>query len=91
MDEILKPNYNTVDLSEVELVDSETGPRDNDTTLMTVLYSNTLKVNPGIDFCFYKDATRDDRAAPGWDVDERQDSLRRHGNENPSFKSSFIS
>lgn len=66
VDEILKPNYNTVDLSEVELVDSETGPRDNDTTLMTVLYSNTLKVNPGIDFCcFYKDATRDDREARG--------------------------
>ena len=81
MDEILKPNYNTVDLSEVELVDSETGPRDNDTTLMTVLYSNTLKVNPGIDFCFYKDATRDDREARGWDVDESQDSLRRHGND----------
>ncbi len=36
MDGILKPNYNTVDLSEIELVDSDGGPRENDTNLMTV-------------------------------------------------------
>jgi len=31
--DILKPNYNTVDLFEVELVDSDGGPRENDTSL----------------------------------------------------------
>ncbi|XP_059352267.1 voltage-dependent calcium channel subunit alpha-2/delta-3-like isoform X7 [Daphnia carinata] len=35
-DGLLKPNYNTVDLSEVELVDSDGGPRENDTYLMTM-------------------------------------------------------
>ena len=83
MDEILKPNYNTVDLSEVELVDSEAGPRDNDTTLITVLYSIPIIAWYIIDFfvSITKDATRDDREARRWDVDESQDSLRRHGNE----------
>ena len=28
--DILKPNYNTVDLTEVELVDSDAGPRESD-------------------------------------------------------------
>lgn len=31
--DILKPNYNTVDLFEVELVDSDGGPRENHTSL----------------------------------------------------------
>ncbi|XP_046457590.1 voltage-dependent calcium channel subunit alpha-2/delta-3-like isoform X4 [Daphnia pulex] len=35
-DGLLKPNYNTVDLSEIELVDSDGGPRENDTNLMTM-------------------------------------------------------
>lgn len=34
--DILKPNYNTVDLFEVELVDSDGGPRENDTSLFMV-------------------------------------------------------
>ena len=34
--DILKPNYNAVDLSEVELVDSDAGPRSNDSALLTV-------------------------------------------------------
>jgi hypothetical protein len=46
-DGLLKPNYNTVDLSEIELVDSDGGPRENDTNLMTVscddLIINNLK------------------------------------------------
>lgn len=42
-DGILKPNYNTVDLSEVELVDSDGGPRENDTNLMTVSLSYQTK------------------------------------------------
>ena len=34
--DILKPNYNTVDLSEVELVDSDDGPRDSNSPFLAV-------------------------------------------------------
>ena len=68
MDDILKPNYNTVDLSEVELVDSDAGPRENDTTLITVsLYNSTdlqlfsIETNS----INHLDAPRDDRKARG--------------------------
>jgi hypothetical protein len=34
--ETLKPNYNSVDLTEVELVDMDGGPRENNTFLLDV-------------------------------------------------------
>jgi hypothetical protein len=34
--ETLKPNYNSVDLTEVELVDMEGGPRENNSLLLDV-------------------------------------------------------
>jgi hypothetical protein len=34
--ETLKPNYNSVDLTEVELVDMDGGPRENDSLLLDV-------------------------------------------------------
>ena len=69
-DGLLKPNYNTVDLSEIELVDSDGGPRENDTNLMTVscddlIIYNVMRDNKWfiieISFANNSDAPRYDR------------------------------
>jgi hypothetical protein len=43
--ERLKPNYNNVDLSEVEIVDSEVYPRDNNSLLLDVSCYQTMTCN----------------------------------------------